>query len=279
MTPKDPPAVKYERGNVDSALSGGAVQLDVTYVTPVETHNPMEMHATIASWTKEKVTLYETSQGVVNHRNVASEMLDIPREKVEVISRFIGSGFGGKLFPWPHSWMAALASRQLGRPVKVSVPRSLMFTTVGHRPFTQQHIRLSAGQDGKLDAFDHEIFQPTSMVDDYVENCAEVTSMLYSCPNVRAVQHVIHKNIGTPTPMRGPGRTPSLFAIESAMDELAIKLNLDPIEVRLKNYAESDEGSNRPWSSKHLREAYQVGADKFGWSKRNPKVGSMKHGR
>ena len=278
LTPKDPPAVKYERGNVDSALPGAPVQLDVTYVTPVETHNPMEMHATIASWTKEKVTLYETSQGVVNHRNVASEMLDVPREKVEVISRFIGSGFGSKLFPWPHSWMAALASKRLGRPVKVSVPRSLMFTTVGHRPFTRQHIRLSAGQDGKLAAFDHEIFQPTSMVDDYVENCAEATSMLYSCPNVRAVQHVIHKNIGTPTPMRGPGRTPSLFAIESAMDELAIKLNLDPVEVRLRNYAESDEGSNKPWSSKHLREAYQVGAEKFGWSKRNPKVGSMTQG-
>jgi xanthine dehydrogenase YagR molybdenum-binding subunit len=175
--------------------------------------------------------------------------------------------------------MAAMASKKLGRPVKVSVPRSMMFTTVGHRPFTRQRIQLGADKDGKLTAFHHEILQPTSMVDDYVENCAEVTSMLYSCPNVRAVQHLIHKNIGTPTPMRGPGRTPSLFAIESAMDELAVKLNIDPVEIRLRNYAETDEGSKKPFSSKHLREAYQTGAEKFGWSQRNPKVGSMTKGK
>jgi xanthine dehydrogenase YagR molybdenum-binding subunit len=278
LAPKDPPAVKVERGNVDSALSNAPVKLDVTYETPAETHNPMEMHATIATWTKDKLTLYETSQGVVNHRNVAAEMLNIPRESVQVISRFIGSGFGSKLFPWPHSWLAAMASKQLNRPVKVSVPRTLMFTTVGHRPFTRQRIRLGADQNGKLSAFHHEILQPTSMDDDYVENCAEATSMLYSCPNVRAVQHIIHKNIGTPTPMRGPGRTPSLFAIESAMDELAIQLNVDPLEIRLRNYAETDEGSLKPWSSKHLREAYQTGAEKFGWNKRNAKVGSMTSG-
>ena len=278
LAPKDPPAVKNERGNVDTAMSSAPVQLDVTYETPVETHNPMEMHATIATWNKEKLTLYETSQGVVNHRNVAAEMLNIPRESVQVISRFVGSGFGSKLFPWPHSWMAALASKQLKRPVKVSVPRPLMFTTVGYRPFTRQHIRLGADREGKLAAFHHEILQPTSMVDDYVENCTEATSMLYSCQNVRAVQHIIHKNLGTPTPMRGPGRTPSLFGIESAIDELAIKLNLDPIEVRLRNYAETDEGSQKPWSSKHLREAYAMGAEKFGWSRRNAKVGSMTKG-
>ena len=279
LSPKDPARVKHERGNVDAALSSSSVKLDVTYVTPTETHNAMEMHGTIAWWKKDKLTLYESSQGVVNHRNVAAEMLAIPRESVEVISRFIGSGFGSKLFPWPHSWIAALASKRLGRPVKVSVPRSLMFTTVGHRPFTRQRIRLGAGQDGKLVAFHHEIFQPTSMVDDYVENCVEATSMLYSCPNVRGEQYVIHQNIGTPTPMRGPGRTPSLFAIESAMDELSAKLNLDPLEVRLRNYAEMDEGSQKPWSSKHLREAYQLGAEKFGWHKRNPKIGSMSRGR
>jgi xanthine dehydrogenase YagR molybdenum-binding subunit len=278
LTPKDPPVAKHERGNVESALPGAPVQLDVTYVTPVETHNPMEMHATIASWAKDKVTLYETSQGVVNHRHCASETLAIPLESVEVISRFIGSGFGSKLFPWPHSWMAALASKQLGRPVKITVPRTMMFTTVGHRPFTRQHIRLGADTNGKLAAFQHEILQPTSMVDNYVENCVEATAMLYSCPNVRATQYLIQKNIGTPTPMRGPGRTPSLFAIESSLDELAVKLNLDPIEVRLRNYAETDEGSKRPFSSKHLREAYQVGAEKFGWSQRNPKIGSMTKG-
>ena len=280
LAPNGAPKAKSNRGDVDAALESAPVQLDNAYTTPVETHNPMEMHGSIAVWGKNKVTLYETTQGLVNHRNVASEMLGMPRESVEVISLFIGSGFGSKLFPWPHSWMAAVASKQLGgRPVKVSVPRSLMFTTVGHRPFTKQRIRLGAGQDGKLVAFHHEILQTTSMVQEYLENCVEVTSMLYSCPNLRAEQYVIGRNVGTPTPMRGPGRTPSLFAIESAMDELAVKLNMDPLEVRLRNYADSDEGEKKPFSSKHLREAYQTGAGKFGWSQRNPKVGSMKKGK
>ena len=278
LTPNRPPFVKYERGNLDATLTSAPVQLDVTYTTPVETHNPMEMHASLASFENNKFTLHETSQGVVNHRNVASEVLAVPRESVEVISLFIGSGFGSKLFPWPQSFMAAIAARQLGRPVKIAVPRSLMFTTVGHRPFTEQHIRLGASQNGKLIAFHHQIFQTTSMVDDYVENCVEASSMLYSCPNLRAEQYLFNKNIGTPTPMRGPGRTPALFAIESALDELAVRLNIDPVEIRLRNYAEVDESSNKPWSSKHLREAYLTGAEKFGWSKRNPKVGSMTNG-
>jgi xanthine dehydrogenase YagR molybdenum-binding subunit len=271
-------ANKYSRGDADSAFQKAPVQLDATYTTPTETHNPMEMHATIAVWNKDKVTLYESSQGVVNHRNVMSEMLGIPLENIEVISKFIGSGFGGKLFPWPHSLLAAVAARKVGRPVKVSVPRTLMFTTVGHRPATQQRMRLGATQDGKLVSFQNDILQHTSLVDDYVEDCTQVSSLLYGCPNNAAIQHLAHLNVGTPTPMRGPGRTPALFAIESAMDELAIKLNMDPLELRLKNYAETDEASNLPWSSKHLREAYQTGAERFGWSKRNPKVGSMRNG-
>jgi xanthine dehydrogenase YagR molybdenum-binding subunit len=271
-------AVKYSRGDADSAFQKAPVQLDATYTTPTETHNPMEMHATIAVWNKDKVTLYESSQGVVNHHNVMSEMLGLPLENIEIISKFIGSGFGGKLFPWPHSLLAAVAARKVGRPVKVSVPRTLMFTTVGHRPAIQQRMRLGATADGKLVSFQNDILQHTSLVDDYVEDCTQVSSLLYSCPNNTAIQRLAHLNVGTPTPMRGPGRTPALFAIESAMDELAIKLNMDPLELRLKNYAETDEASNLPWSSKHLREAYQTGAERFGWSKRNPKVGSMRNG-
>ena len=271
-------ATKYSRGDADSAFQNAPVQLDVTYTTPTETHNPMEMHATIAVWNKDKVTLYESSQGVVNHHNVMSEMLGVPLENIEIISKFIGSGFGGKLFPWPHSLLAAVAARKIGRPVKVSVPRTLMFTTVGHRPAIQQRMRLGAAQDGRLESFQNDILQHTSLVDDYVEDCTQVSSLLYSCPNNTAIQHLAHLNVGTPTPMRGPGRTPALFAIESAMDELAVKLNMDPLELRLKNYAETDEASNLPWSSKHLREAYQTGAERFGWSKRDPKVGSMRNG-
>jgi len=276
--PNQPPQAQYARGDAAAALQQAAVQLDATYITPVETHNPMEMHGTIAVWDKGKLTLYETTQGVVNHHNVAAQMLGMPLESIEIISPFVGSGFGDKLFPWPHSWLAALGARHVGRPVKVAVPRTLMFTTVGHRPRTQQRLRLGATPDGKLVAIMHDVLQHTSMVDEYLENCVEPTSMLYSCPHVAGVQHVVPLNVGTPTPMRGPGRTPSLFALESAMDELALTLNMDPLELRLRNYAERDEGSQRPWSSKHLREAYEIGAERFGWSKRNPQVGSMRRG-
>ena len=278
--PTDSPKEQYQRGDAETAFQRAPIKLDATYVTPVETHNAMEMHATIAVWdkSKEKIRLYESSQGVVNHRNVASQVLGMPQESIEVISPFIGSGFGSKLFPWPHSWLAAVAARHTGRPVKVSVPRTLMFTTVGHRPITRQRMRLGATQDGKLVATMNDILQSTSMVDDFLENCVDPTAMLCSCPNVRAAQHVVHINHGTPTPMRGPGRVPALFAIESAMDEMSEKLGIDPLEFRLRNYAETDESSQRPWSSKHLREAYQMGAERFGWSNRNPKVGSMRKG-
>ena len=278
--PENKPASKYSRGDAESAFAQATVKIDQTYITPVETHNPMEMHATIAVWNqaKDKLTLYETTQGVVNHHNTLCQMLDMPLESVHIVSPFVGAGYGSKLFPWPQSLMAAAGARHVGRPVKVTVPRSLMFTSTGHRPFTQQRIRLAATSDGKLVSTMHDVLQETSMVDDYVERCTDPTPILYSCANVSAIQNLVHLNVGTPTPMRGPGTTPGLFALESAMDELAIALNMDPLEFRLKNYAERDEGSNRPWSSKHLRECYEQGAQRFGWSKRNPKVGSMRNG-
>lgn len=268
----------YSRGDAESAFAIAPVKLDATYVTPTETHNPMEMHGTIAVWNGDKVTLYETTQGVMNHQGVMSQTLGVPIDDVHVISPFCGAGFGGKLFPWPHSFMAAVAARRLGRPVKVSVPRDLMFTTVGHRPLTEQHVRLGATADGKLVSIVHEVKNPTSQIDDFMERCIEPTGFLYSCANVKASQRLVKLNIGTPTPMRGPGTTPGMFGLDSAMDELAVKLNMDPLEVRLKNYAEKDENSNLPYSSKYLRECYQTGAERFGWSKRTPGIGSMRDG-
>jgi xanthine dehydrogenase YagR molybdenum-binding subunit len=278
--PQGPPRIHYTRGNADPAFDSAPVKIDETYVLPPETHNPMEMHATTAKWEGDKVILYESSQGVVNHQHVLSEMLGIPVDQVQVLSPFCGSGFGGKLFPWPHSLVAAMAAKRVNRPVKFVVPRALMFTAVGHRPLTQQRMRLGATQDGKLLSIHHDVFQPTSMVDTYVESATGVTTMLYSCENLTANQTLVPINIGTPTPMRGPGIVPGLFPLESAIDELAIKLNLDPLDLRLKNYAEQDESFSpvRPFSSKHLRECYQIGAEKFGWSKRTPQVGSMKSG-
>ncbi len=279
-SPESKTTTEYSRGEAETAFAQAPVKIDQTYITPVETHNPMEMHATIAVWnqTKDKLTLYETTQGVVNHHNTVCQMLDMPLESVHIVSPFVGAGYGSKLFPWPQSLLAAAGARHVGRPVKVVVPRRLMFTSTGHRPLTQQRMRLAATSDGKLVSTMQDVLQETSMVDDYVERCTDPTPILYSCPNVSAIQHLVHLNVGTPTPMRGPGTTPGLFALESAMDELAIALDIDPLEFRLKNYAEHDESSNRPWSSKHLRECYEQGAERFGWSKRNPKVASMRAG-
>ena len=266
----------WKRGDPDKALASAPVVVDETYSTPVETHNPMEMHGTVAAWDGDALTLYECSQGVVNHRVVMAEVLGIPRENVRVISRFIGSGFGGKLFPWPQSTLAAVSARELKRPVKLSVDRRMMFSNVGHRPRTQQRIRLGATPDGKLTAIRHDFFTETSMLDDFVEHCGEQTPFLYSCPNLEVTTGMVRRNVGAPAPMRGPGAVPGLFALESAMDELAIKLKMDPLELRLKNDADRDEGTNRPFSSRHLKECYLTGAEKIGWKNRTPEPGSMR---
>lgn len=266
-----------KRGDV-SAFASAPVKLDETYSTPSEVHNPMEMHATTAVWDGKSFTLYESTQGVVGHLNTMAQVLGVPKENVRVISRFIGSGFGGKLEPWPHSAMAAAASRKLNRPVKLMVTRQMMFTCVGQRPRTQQQMKIAATPDGKLVSLEQHYRNLTSPISNFHENCGEATPFLYSTPNLEVTSALVKRNVGTPCPMRGPGAVPGLFAVESAMDELAIKLKMDPVELRLKNDTLTDESNGKPFSSRHLKECLQVGAEKFGWSKRTPEVGSMRRG-
>lgn len=268
--------VDSERGDAQAAFESAPVSIDYTYATPAETHNPIELHATVAAWDGDTVTLYETSQGVVNHRNVMCQMLGVPRENVRVISHFLGSGFGGKLFPWTHSALAAGASRSLGCPVKLVINRQSMFQTVGHRALTRQRMRLGASTDGKLISLQHDFVCHTAMLDDFKEDCGEPTPFMYSVPNLRVTSGLHKRNVGPTTTMRGPGAVPGLYAIESAMDELAIRLSMDPVELRLKNEPANDEGRGIPFSSRHLPECLRVGAEKFGWSSRNPRVGSMR---
>ncbi|HMH13197.1 MAG TPA: xanthine dehydrogenase family protein molybdopterin-binding subunit [Edaphobacter sp.] len=270
------PKVDSQRGDPDAAFKTAAVTVDETYGTPTETHNPIELHASVAIWDGQSFTLYETSQAVVNHREVMAQMLGVPTENVRVISRFLGSGFGGKLWPWTHCAIAACAARDLKRPVKLVVTRDMMFQSVGHRPRTQQRVRLGAGADGKLVAVMHDSLNHTSILDDYEEGCSEATAYSYSTPNLRATSGLVRRNVGTPTSMRGPGAVPGLFALESAMDELAVKLEIDPVKLRLVNEPAIDEGLKLPFSSRHFVECLNVGAEKFGWAKRTPEVGSMK---
>jgi xanthine dehydrogenase YagR molybdenum-binding subunit len=270
------PKVDSKRGDPEPAFQSAPVKLDETYVTPTETHNPIELHASVAVWDGQNFTLYETSQAVMNHQDVLAQMLGVPQENVRVISRFLGSGFGGKLWPWTHCAIAASAARNLNRPVKLVLTRDMMFQSVGHRPRTQQRVRLGATSDGKLVSLMHDSLNHTSILDDYSEGCSEATAYSYSTPNLRATSGLVRRNVGTPTSMRGPGAVPGLFALESAMDELAIKLNMDPVKLRLLNEPQKDEGLNLPFSSRHMVECLNVGAEKFGWSRRTPLVGSMK---
>jgi xanthine dehydrogenase YagR molybdenum-binding subunit len=268
--------VVSERGNADKGFAAAPVTIDASYAISPETHNPIETHATVATWNGDELTLYETSQGVINHRNVLAGMFGLPRNKVRVIAKFIGSGFGSKLWPWTQSPLAAAAAIKLGKPVKLVLSRPMMFHAVGHRPRIEQRVRLGASRDGKLVSLQQDYVNSTSILDDYEENCGEATPHMYSVPNLRITSGLAKRNIGTPTAMRGPGAVPGLFATESAMDELAVKLGIDPVELHLINEPELDEGLGVPFSSRHLKECLTLGAEKFGWSKRDAKVGAMR---
>lgn len=276
LAPQGELKVGSQRGDAIAAFNSAPVTIDQTYVTPVETHNPIELHATVAVWDGSSFTLYETTQSVKNHQLAMSAMLGVPPENLRIVSRFLGSGFGGKLWPWTHDALAAAAARNLNRPVKLVVSRKMMFQTVGHRPLTQQRVRLGATADGKLISTLHDSLNHTSILDEYDEGCSEATPHLYRCPNLRVASGLVHQNVGTPTSMRGPGAVPGLFALESAMDELAVKLNIDPVELRLRNDTQVDEGLNLPFTSRHFKECLTVGAEKFGWHQRTPAVGSMR---
>lgn len=265
-----------KRGDPDAAFASAPVKIDATYITPIETHNPIEMHASVVQWDGDRVTLYETSQGVVNHRVVMAQVLGLPVENVRVVTRYLGSGFGGKLFPWPHAAMAAVAARRLKRPVKLVLDRRMMFSCVGYRPRTEQHIRLGAAKDGKLLALRHDYLNNTSMLDDFDEGCGEATPYIYSVANLEVTGAQIRRNLGAPMWMRGPGAVPGLYALESGMNELADELSMDPLQLRLVNDAQKDESNNKPFSSRHLRECFETGAKQFGWERRNAAIGSMR---
>jgi xanthine dehydrogenase YagR molybdenum-binding subunit len=268
--------LQSHRGDAAAAFDSAAVKLDETYVTPAETHNPIELHSTVALWDGPMLTLYDSTQGVVNLRSVLAQMFGLPKESVRVISRFLGSGFGGKLYPWTHVPLAAAAARQLGKPVKLVVSRKMMFQSVGHRARTQQRVRLGASRDGKLVSLQHDYVYHMSMLDIYHEDCGEATPFHYSVPNLRVSFGRAKRNIGATADMRGPGAVPGLYATESAMNEMAGRLKMDPVQFRILNEPKLDESLKLPFSSRHYVECLTLGAERFGWSKRNPAVGSMK---
>ncbi len=203
-------------------------------------------------------------------------MFGLPKENVRVVTKFVGSGFGGKLFPWTQCPLAAAAARQLGKPVKLVVSRKMMFQTVGHRAHTQQRVRLGATPDGKLVSLQHDYVYTMSMLDDHHEDCGEATDFQYSVPNLRVAFGRARRHIGATADMRGPGAVPGLYATESALNELAFQMKIDPVRLRIINEPTMDEGHRIPFSSRHLLGCFELGAEKFGWARRTPEVGSMK---
>lgn len=269
---------KEDHGDEAAAWAKATTVLEQTYTTPLQNHNPLEPHATIAEWQGDKLTVYDATQYVSGVKQSLAKHFALPMDSVRVIDPVVGGGFGSKGSMWSHVVLAAMAARVVGQPVKLPLDRTQMFGPVGGRPATTQHIKLGADSTGKLVAIRHEVVEPTSVMEDFLEPSGKQTDMLYDCKQIAIDHKMVDMNIGVQTFMRAPGESTGTTALETAMDELAIKLNMDPLELRLKNYAEKDPGMQREWSSKNLRAAYQDAAERFGWSKRNPKPGQVREG-
>jgi xanthine dehydrogenase YagR molybdenum-binding subunit len=270
---------QVKRGDADAALQTAAVKTDQTYTTPVFSHNAMEPHASLAEWNGDELTVYDATQSVMGVKSLLSSMLGIPAEKVRVIAHYIGGGFGSKGFTWANTFLAAMAAKQFNRPVKIALARQQVFSTAGRRTQTFQKIALGADSSGKLVAITHATTSETSFVDEFVEIAGVQTPMLYSSPNVEVSHELVRLNRGTPCPMRAPGESVGTYALEVAMDELADELNMDPLQLRLINYADTEEQKKKQFSSKNLKECYLRGAKAIGWSSRAAKPGVTMEGK
>jgi len=267
------------RGDPGAALISADTRLDGVYSTAMENHHPLEPGASVAQWDGDRLTLYDSTQWVSGVRMAVARTLGMPASKVRVLSRFVGGAFGSKAMVWPHVVLAALASRHVGRPVKLVLSRGQMFTSLGYRSPTVQRLSLGARRDGRLIAIVHAVTQQTSTFEEFAAGAGFISRSLYACPNVAVRHRLVRVNAPTPTVMRAPGEGVGSFALESGMDELAVHLGMDPVELRLRNFAETDPHTGLPWSSNALRDCYRVGADRFGWQHRVMEPRSMQEGR
>lgn len=269
------PRPDYVRNQKD-AWKSAEVSLEEEYTMPIETHNPMEMHATIAVWEENKLTVYDKSQGPKGVQGELARLFALDEKNVQVITEFVGGAFGSGLRSWPHVHAAVIASKKLNRPVKVTLNREQMFTMVGYRPQCWQKIGIGASKDGKLTGIAHHAVSNTSSYEDFTEGISSVSQYLYDCPNVLTTYKILPLDVNTPTWMRGPGPASGCFGLECALDELSYKLNMDPIELRLLNNAEVHPHSKLPWTTKYLKECYALGKEKIGWHKRPAVPGTLK---
>ena len=276
VTPDKPS--DYFRGDL-SKLDNAPVKIAEIYETALQVHNPMEPHAITAYWQgDDHLFIFNKTQAVKTTQQQFAQYFKLKPENVHVKAPFVGGAFGSSSRMWPHEMAAVMAAKKVGRPVKVVCQRDQVFNMVGYRPYSVQNFTVGADRDGKLIGIKHEAFGSTSQYEQFTERIIEPTKSMYSCPNLQTTYKLVKLDVSTPCPARGPGETSGSFAMESAMDELAYALKMDPLALRLKNFADIDENNNLPWSSNFLRECYETGAEKFGWKNRNAQPGSMKNG-
>jgi xanthine dehydrogenase YagR molybdenum-binding subunit len=294
-----------EHGDLPAGLAGAAVSIDVTYTTPAEHNNPMEPHAAMAVWTdagdgrgtfdsrgrgtfdsrgrgtfdSRDLTIYDSTQGATSDRETIAATLGVPSDRVRVISRHVGGGFGSKGYTRPHAILAAIAARAVGRPVRVALTRQQMYPMTGYRTPTIQRMRLGADADGRLTALAHDVAEQTSTLVEFAEQTATPTRVMYAAPAMRTSHRVVRLDVPTPAWMRAPGECPGMFALESAMDELAVAAGIDPIELRVINEPRAEPESGLPFSSRNLVACLREGARRFGWDRRDPGPGIRRDGR
>jgi xanthine dehydrogenase YagR molybdenum-binding subunit len=260
-----------EQGDLEAGLAAAATTIDVTYRTPAEHNNPMEPHASVAVWEGDHVTVYDSNQGSSMARTTIARTLGIDRERVRIISPHVGGGFGSKGMPRPTVIAAVLAARVAGRPVKLAATRQQMFAITGYRTPTIQRLRLGADADGRLTAVAHDVWEQTSTLQEFAEQTATVTRMMYASPNRRTSHRLVALDLPTPSWMRAPGECPGMYALESAIDELAVAGGIDPVRFRILNDPPVDPETARPFTSRNLVACLERGAEAFGWWERAPR--------
>ncbi|RCR69937.1 xanthine dehydrogenase family protein molybdopterin-binding subunit [Larkinella punicea] len=268
VLPEDKEKADAKRGDAKAALQNAEFKVEAVYGTPIEHHHPLEPHSTIAEWQGEKVILYNSSQIVNGAQNAAAATLNIKTENVRIVSPYIGGGFGSKGGQWANLVLTAVAAKVVNRPVKLALTRQQMVNSVGLRQQNHQKVSLAATKDGKLTALAHETTTHCAIENEFVEPCGDCSKIMYEVPNSLITYRVVPMNLILPTYTRGPGKSTGSFALESAVDELAYQLKMDPIELRLKNEPTRDPSNGKPWSSRTTVQCLQEGAKAFGWEKR-----------
>ncbi|RKN14306.1 xanthine dehydrogenase family protein molybdopterin-binding subunit [Micromonospora musae] len=268
------------RGDVAKALAAAEVCVQATYRFAPNHHNPIEPSASTAVWDDvDRLTIYDSTQGPNSVQLTVAELLGLPPISIRVVSHAVGGSFGSKAMVWHHPTLAALAARHVGRPVRLALTREQMFTSCGHREEQEQQITIGAAADGRISALRHHKYSLTSRFDDWAEPSLQSAAVAYTNPNYEGVYHLVRGNTITPTFMRAPGEASGMFALECAMDELAERVGVDPLELRMRNVSDTDPSSGNPWSSSGLRECYQRAAELFGWHDRDPQPRSRREGQ